>query len=91
MQGNTQQRKVQLSHEYLTDASVSNNLRCGSEVCQNFNDVTASAATLLRKHEPMSHILTEDLNIVQTEFIDPGMGQYAVINLSSGNILKSFR
>jgi len=36
---------------------------CRSEVCQNFNDMPAKAAALPRISEPMSHILTQVLNI----------------------------
>jgi len=36
---------------------------CGSEECQNFNDMPATAAALPRICEPMSHILTQVLNI----------------------------
>jgi len=61
--GNPRQWKRHLSQEYLSHISTSNSLGCGSEVCQNFNDMPAKAADLPWISEPMSHILTQVLNI----------------------------
>jgi len=38
-------------------------LGCGSEVSQHFNDMPAKAAALPPISQPMSHILTQVLNI----------------------------
>ena len=57
------QWKRDLSQEYLSRVSASNSLGWGSEVCQNLNDMPAKAAALPRISEPMSHILTQVLNI----------------------------
>jgi hypothetical protein len=60
--GHTQQRKVQLCHEYPSRGSVSDTLGCRSEVCPNNYDIPAWAAALPQIHERMSHILTPQLN-----------------------------
>jgi len=58
-----QQRKWYLSQEYQSRVSASNSLGCASVVCQNFNYTPAKAAALPWISEPMSHILTQVLNI----------------------------
>jgi len=57
------QQKLHLSLEYPNRVSASDSLGCGSEVCQNLNNIPAQAATLPQISEPMSHILTQVLNI----------------------------
>jgi len=47
-------------HLKVSRVAASDSLGCGSEVCQNFNDM---AAKLQLCHEPMAHILTLVLNI----------------------------
>jgi len=44
--GKPQQRKRHLSQEYPSHVSASDSLGCGSEVCQNINDMPAKAADL---------------------------------------------
>jgi hypothetical protein len=58
---------------------------------QNLNDMPAKAVTLLQISEPMSHILTEALNIAYTDNIATGIGKYAVINQSYGYVLKPYQ
>jgi len=60
---NPWQRKRYMSQEYLSRVSASNSLGCASEVCQNCNDMPPKAAALPQISEPMSHILTQVLNI----------------------------
>jgi len=61
--GNTRQQKLQRRHEYLCHVTVSYTLRCRSEMCPKINNMPATAATLLRMSQPMSHILTEVASI----------------------------
>jgi len=61
--GNAWQRKLQLVHQYLSHISASDTLGCRSEVCLNFTDIPGKAATLVQICKPMSHILTDVLNI----------------------------
>jgi hypothetical protein len=71
--GHTQQRKVQLHHEYPSRVSDSDALGCRSEVCPNAYDIPPQAAALPRISEPMSHILTPELNN-RVDCVDCGMG-----------------
>jgi len=63
-QANSRQGTPQLSHGYLSLVSVSDTVQCRSWVCPNFNDMPAIVATLLWICEPMSHNVTEELNIL---------------------------
>jgi len=60
---------LQLSYEYLSHVSVSETPGCGSEVWLNVDNMLVKSGTLLQIHEPMSYILTAELNIEQTDFI----------------------
>jgi len=82
---------LQHSYNYLRRVWVSSTLWCRSEVCLTFSDMPAKAATLLQISEPMSHILTEVLNIAQTDFIATGIGIYMVIDQLNRYVLKAFQ
>jgi len=71
--GHTQQRKVQLRHEYPSRVPLSNALGWQSEVRPNEYDSPAHAAPLPPLSEPMSHILTEELNN-RVDCVDCGFG-----------------
>jgi len=79
--GNTWQQKLQLSNEYLSHVSVFDTQGWDSEVCQNFNDMPATAATFLGISKRKSHILTEVLIIAYTDFIAKWDGKCAVLDL----------
>ena len=67
--GHTQQRKLQLSQEYTSRVSASDSLGCRSKVRPNFNEMPAKAETLPPISEPVSHILTQELNIAWSVWI----------------------
>jgi hypothetical protein len=71
--GHTQQQKVQVRHEYSRCVSISDAMEYRSEVCPNSYDIPAQAAALPRNSEPMSHILTPELNHC-VNCVDCGMG-----------------
>jgi len=73
--GNTQKRSLQFTHGYLSSVSVSDTLGCGSEECPNINDMPPKPVTSLRICEPISHILTQVLNISSTNLIAKWDGQ----------------
>ena len=71
-----QQWKGHLRQEYPSCVSASNSLGCGSEVCQNFNDMPANAAAL-------PQISWHRYSILPSLFWLPnGIGEYAVLDLS---------
>ena len=70
--GHTQQRKVQLHQEHLICVSFSDALGCRSEMCPNDYDRAAQATPLPPISEPMSRILTQELNNL-VDSVDYGM------------------
>jgi len=67
--GKPRQGKLHLSQEYPSCVSAADLLGCGPEVRQNFNNMPVKAVALPRKSEPMSHILTQVLNIAWSVLI----------------------
>jgi len=64
---------VQLRHEYPSGVSVSDNLGSQSEVCPNDYNIPEKAAAMPQIREPMSHILTQELDY-RVDCVDCAMG-----------------
>ena len=71
--GHTQQRKVQLRHEYPSHVSGSDTLECRSAVFLNNDGNPAQAVALPRISELISHIVSCEL-INRVDCVDCRMG-----------------